>query len=89
MPTNLRLIGALAAALLFAGCATTPGVVQPKTDKSNMTAATDHVCTGSRIPTTNCASEIQRYSSAELNSTGITPSSDGLGQISSNLTIHH
>jgi hypothetical protein len=88
MPTNLRLIGALAAALLFGGCATTPGNVQPKTDKSNMTAA-DHPCTGSRIPTTNCASEIQTYSSGDLNTTGASPSQDGLQLISPSLTIHH
>jgi hypothetical protein len=89
MPANLRVIAALAAALLFTGCATTAGNVPPKTSKPNLIAATHHVCTGSRIPTTNCASEITTYSSGELNTTGASPSQDGLQMISPSLTIHH
>jgi len=88
MLSNLRVIGALAAVLMMAGCATTAGNVQTSADKSNVTAA-NHTCTGSRIPSTNCASEVRTYSNSELNSTGITPSGDGLPLLNPSLTIHH
>jgi hypothetical protein len=87
MPSNFRVIGALATVLVFAGCAATPGNVQPA-EKSNVTAA-NRACTGSRIPTTNCASEVRAYSSSDLYSTGSSPAQDGLQNVSSSLTIHH
>jgi hypothetical protein len=89
MPTNLRVIGALALALLFTACATTAPTVPAKTDKSNVTASAVHTCTGSRIPYSTCVDEIRTYSSTDLNGTGITPSSDGLQLLNPSLIIQH
>jgi hypothetical protein len=84
MATNLGAIGALAAVLILAGCATTAG-----SNAAGPGVAAKSPYSGVPDKTSKCATEVQTFSGTDVNRTGSQNAGNALQILDPSVQIHH
>ena len=92
MTTHLRVVSAIATALVLAACAATTPNVKP--NATSAAAADNPAClnqTGSRIPGDrgDCLAFGRSYSAGDIGGTGKVEVGDALQLLDPSITIHH
>jgi hypothetical protein len=92
MTTHLRVVSAIAAALVLAACAATAPNVKPNT--ASAAVAKNPAClgqTGNRIPgdRADCAAFGRSYSRDDIDRTGRTNLGDALADLDPSISIRH